>query len=100
VNHFAVAPPVEVIELAAQLTIAQVDALHDDLKRRAAAGHALMFDGARVEQIDTAVLQLLVSAWHTCEQRGTACRWTAASDALRRSAALIGVADLLKLPAT
>lgn len=98
-NNSVVAPPVEVIELAPQLTIAQVDALHQDLKRHVAAGHALMFDGAQVEQVDTAVLQLLVSAWRTCEQRGTTCRWTVASEALQRAAALIGVAELLKFPA-
>lgn len=58
----------------------------------------MVVDGTRVEEIDTAILQLLASLWRTCLERGIACTWHGASDALRQAAALIGLADFLHLP--
>jgi anti-anti-sigma regulatory factor len=87
------------LELAAQLTIAQAADLHRELKHRVAQSRVLIVDGSRVEQVDTAVLQLLVAAWRACLQRGVACSWQGASETLRRSAVLIGVADLLNFGA-
>ncbi len=55
-------------------------------------------DGTRVEEIDTAILQLLASLWRTSLERGIACTWHGASEALRQTAALVGVAELLQFP--
>ena len=85
------------IELAAELTIAHATELQRTLKERLAAG-ALSIDASRVKQIDTSILQLLVSASRACTQRGVACTWTGVSDTMRRCASLIGVAEFLHFP--
>lgn len=84
-------------ELAAQLTIAHAADLHRELTLRMAGGNPLIIDGTRVEQIDTAALQLLVGCWRSCAQRNIPCSWRGASENLRRSAALIGVTAFLHL---
>ena len=90
------APP---IELDSRPTIAQAAALQRTMMAHLEGGRPIVVDGARVEEIDTAVLQLLTSLWRTGQQRGIACTWHGASDALRRTAALIGVAGILHLDA-
>jgi anti-anti-sigma regulatory factor len=86
------------IELEARLSIAQAAGLYGTLAARLASGGPLVIDGARVEEIDTAILQLLTSLWRTCLERGVACTWHGVSDALRRTATLIGVAEMLHFP--
>lgn len=90
-------PPAR-IELEARTTIAQAAGLHRMLLARIAQGKGMVVDGTRVEEIDTAILQLLASLWRTCLERGIACTWHGTSDALRQAAALVGLADLLQLP--
>jgi anti-anti-sigma regulatory factor len=85
------------IELAPELTIAHAAELQRTLKERLAAG-ALIIDASRVKQIDTSILQLLVSASRAGTQRGVACSWTSVSDTMRRCASLIGVAEFLHFP--
>jgi anti-anti-sigma regulatory factor len=85
------------IELATELSIADAAELQRTLKQRLAAG-SVIIDATRVTQIDTSILQLLVSASRTCAQRGIAYGWTGVSDSMRRSAALIGVAEFLHFP--
>jgi anti-anti-sigma regulatory factor len=85
------------IELPAKLSIAQSAELHRTLLASLEEQAALIFDGSRVEEIDTANLQLLVSAWLGAAKRGSECRWQGASDALRHAATLIGVAGTLQL---
>ncbi len=87
------------IELEARTTIVQAADLHRTLLARVARGEGVVVDGTRVEEIDTAILQLLASLWRTCLTRGIACTWHGStSDALRRAANLVGLADLLQLP--
>jgi anti-anti-sigma regulatory factor len=86
------------IELDARVTIVQAADLHRTLVQRLASGRPLVVDGNRVEEIDTAVLQLLASLWRSSKERGIACSWLGASDALRRAARLIGLAELLQFP--
>ncbi len=83
------------VELDVRMTIVQAADLHRTLLARLALGNAVVIDGTRVEEIDTAILQMLVSLWRTCLQRGIACTWLGASDALRRSADLVGLGDML-----
>jgi anti-anti-sigma regulatory factor len=84
------------IELDARLTIVQAADLHRTLLARLADGRHIIVDGTRVEEIDTAILQLLVSLWRTCLTRGIPCTWHGASDALRQTASLVGVAEMLQ----
>jgi anti-anti-sigma regulatory factor len=85
------------IELAAELTIAHAAGLQRSFKDGLAGGGALLLDGTHVAQIDTSILQLLVALWRAGAERGVSCSWAGASDALRRSATLIGVAAALQL---
>jgi anti-anti-sigma regulatory factor len=86
------------IELDARLTIMQAADLHRTLTARLASGGPVAVDGARVEEIDTSILQLLTSLWRTSLERGISCTWHGVSDVLRQKAALIGVAELLHFP--
>jgi anti-anti-sigma regulatory factor len=84
------------IELPERLTIAQSVELHRTLTKALAGGGPLCLDGSRVEEIDTAILQLLTSAWTDAALRGLVCKWQGASPTLRTSAALIGVSEILQ----
>ncbi len=97
VTAAALAPP-PAIELGARTTIAQAAVLHRALSEHIARAQTIVIDGSRVEEIDTAILQLLANLWRCCMLRGIACSWAGASDKLRRTAALIGVADMLRFP--
>lgn len=88
----------ECIRLDARMTIVQAAGLHGILMARLAHGGPVAVDGAHVEEIDTAILQLLASLWHTGRERGFDCSWRGASDALRRTASLVGVAEMLRFP--
>ncbi len=90
-------PPV--IELEARMTIVQAAALHRRLSDCLAQARPIIIDGGRVEEIDTAILQLLTSLWRGGAERGIACTWHNVSAELRRSAALIGVDEMLGFPA-
>jgi anti-anti-sigma regulatory factor len=80
------------------MTIVQAADLHRTLLAHLAGGMPVVVDGGRVEEIDTAILQLLTCLWRTGSERGIACTWHAASDILRQSASLVGVAEMLHLP--
>jgi anti-anti-sigma regulatory factor len=86
------------VELEARMTIVQAADLHRRLLACVAHGETVVVDGTRVEEIDTAILQLLASLWRTCLARGIACTWRGASDALRQTAALVGVAEMMHFP--
>jgi len=86
------------IELGARTTIVQAADLHRSLLASVARGEGMVVDGTRVEEIDTAILQLLASLWRTCVARGIACTWHGTSEALCRTASLVGLADVLQLP--
>ena len=96
----AKAPRQSRIVLDDRLTIVQAADLHRMLVKRLAEGRQLVVDGTRVEEIDTAILQLLCSLWRTGAERGVACTWHGVSQALRRTAALVGVAEMLQFPNT
>jgi anti-anti-sigma regulatory factor len=86
------------IELGARMTIVHAAELHRALLARLVQGEAVLVDGSRVEEIDTSILQLLISLWRTGSERGVACAWAGTSTALRQAAALLGVAEMLHFP--
>jgi anti-anti-sigma regulatory factor len=85
------------IELPARLSIAQGADMRRMLLSSFEAAEPLVLDGSGVQEIDTAILQLLVSAWLGHAKRGVECRWQGASESLRHAATLIGVAATLQL---
>ena len=86
------------LELDATVTIVKAAELHRTLAGLLAAGQPVIVDATHVEEIDTAVLQLLVSLWRTGNERGIDCRWHGVSEPLRRTARLVGVAGMLHFP--
>jgi anti-anti-sigma regulatory factor len=86
------------IVLEERLTIAQAAALHRSFCEALAGSAAVTIDAARVEEIDTAILQLLCVVQRSAARRGILCAWRGVSESLCRSAALIGLSDSLHLP--
>jgi ABC-type transporter Mla MlaB component len=86
------------IRLDERMGIAQAKRLHSVLADALNSGMPISIDGTRVQQIDGATLQLLVSFWRTAADQGIACDWIGASKWLSRAASLIGVAAALQLP--
>ena len=86
------------IQLGSRPTIVRAVELHRVLSAQLASGKPVIVDGTLVEEIDTAILQLLASLWRTGAERGIACAWHGASQVLRKTASLIGVAEFLHLP--
>jgi anti-anti-sigma regulatory factor len=86
------------IQLDARMTIVHAAELHRTLLARLAQGGAVVVDGSRVEEIDTSILQLLISLWRTGSERGVACAWGGVSNTLRQTAALLGVTEMLHFP--
>ena len=91
----AVAP----VLLPADCRIAAQAALKVELLGALKAG-AIVLDGAQVERVDTAALQLLVLFRRELDAHGGTLRWHGTSDALNEAAGLLGLAQILNLPAT
>jgi anti-anti-sigma regulatory factor len=89
----------QTLTLEARLTIAQAPALHRALIERLESGHAVQIDGSKVVEVDTAALQVLVSAIRAFKARDLEFRLQTCSEVLRQSAALIGVAEALRFDA-
>jgi phospholipid transport system transporter-binding protein len=66
----------------------------------ALGANAIVLDGGQVERVDTAALQLLVLFRRELDARGGTLGWHGASDALNEAAGLLGLVQLLNLPAT
>lgn len=60
---------------------------------------AAQLDGADVERVDTAALQLLVAFRREATARGQSPAWLAVSDVMRDAAGVLGLAQALELPA-
>ena len=88
----------EPILLDPRVSIVQAASLHAMLLARVAGGGPVVIDASRVEEIDTAILQLLASLWRTCAERGIAFTWSAVSDTVRHAANLIGMTAMLQFP--
>jgi phospholipid transport system transporter-binding protein len=60
---------------------------------------AVQIDGAGVERVDTAALQLLVAFRRESAARGQSSAWQGVSAVMRDAASLLGLAQALELPA-
>lgn len=88
-----------VVRLPADCRISAQNALKAELVAVLDAGAIAVLDGSRVERIDTAALQLLVIFQRELEARGGAVSWRGANGVINEAAGLLGLAQLLKLPA-
>lgn len=61
---------------------------------------AAQLDGAAVERVDTAALQLLVAFRREAAARGQSPTWLGVSQIMRDAAGVLGLAQALELPAT
>lgn len=91
------APGQATIVLPADCRIAELPALHKQLC--AALAQPSTLDGAAVERIDSAALQLLYAFGRDAGARGNPPTWTGASTPLREAADLLGLTQILALPA-
>ncbi len=78
--------------IGAQVALKQalLDALETD---------GIVLDGRAVERTDTAALQLLTLFQREVKARGGTLSWCGASDALNEAAGLLGLTQILELPA-
>jgi anti-anti-sigma regulatory factor len=91
-------PVVAGIVLPADCRLAALDELLPRL--RAAAGTpAATLDGAAVERLDGAAMQLLVAFGRAAAAAGCAVTWSGVSDVLREATGLLGLGNELNLPA-
>ena len=85
------------IRLSANITIASVGGLHQQLLDRLQQDSPIILNASGVERADAAALQLFCSLFRTAELKGAACRWEAVSAPLQEAAQLLGVDNLLNL---
>lgn len=73
------------------LTIEHAQNLRDRIKKALEKSTSVDVRGADVEKADTAGLQLILALFKEAETLGGKCTWRSPSDALKKSAALLGV---------
>lgn len=76
-------------------TIRDVSALHKELDALLARAQRVELDGAELERVDTAFLQLLAAFRRDAKARGVAVEWRGAAPELRRVTALLGLSEAL-----
>lgn len=84
------------IVLASQLDVANSLQLKKELGKVFRRKSPFEIDGASVERVDTAGLQVLVAFRAEARNRDIDLVWAAASDTLRKSAKLLGLTNVLE----
>ena len=85
------------VTLGASLTLREVMDLQRELLRAESDTDSLQVDGAAVERVDTAGLQLLVALARRRDAAGQTLRWTGVSPQLRHGCMRLGLESLLGL---
>ena len=88
-----------VVVLPADCRIAAQAALKAELLGALEKGASVTLDGSQVERADTAALQLLVLFRRELQARGGTLDWRGTSEAINEAAGLLGLAQILELPA-
>lgn len=83
------------ITLAADLGIEHADALKDDLMVALATDQAVVIDGASVERLHSAAIQVLCAFVRDRQSAGLEVQWGSTSQCLREAAELLGVDRML-----
>jgi len=86
-----------VVELDEHLDISRVRQLHAELAALLAAGRPVRFSAARLLRADTAVLQLFAAFVRQAQAHGLAINWDSPTEALLRSARLLGLSEAMAL---
>jgi phospholipid transport system transporter-binding protein len=87
------------VVLGTSCTIQEASAVRAHLLAQAAQPGPYEIDGASVEQVDTAGVQLIVAFALDCLEKGVAYKWTGRSSVLEKAIELLGVGPLLEYPA-
>ena len=87
------------VVLGISCTIQEAAAVRAHLLAQAAQPGPYEIDGASVEHVDTAGVQLIVAFALDCLERGVAYKWIGRSPTLEKAIDLLGVSPLLEYPA-
>jgi len=80
------------------LDISRVGEFHSQLTAALGKGGEIVIDAAELGRIDAAALQLLTAFFQDAAARKVTAKWNTPSDALIRSAGLLGLSTELGLP--
>jgi len=78
--------------------ISRVADFHQELKTALGKGGVIVLDGAEIERIDAAALQLCAAFFRDAAARKVQAKWLSPSELLIRAAGLLGLKDQLGLP--
>jgi ABC-type transporter Mla MlaB component len=92
------APRVDIIDLGSSCTLPDVAALRLACIAALEAKSPPVLDGARVERVDAAGIQVLVGFTIDCMERSVDFSWAGRSPQLARAIRLLGVDALLESP--
>ena len=87
------------VVLGTSCTIQEAEAVRAHLLAQAAQPGPYEIDGASVEHVDTAGVQLIVAFALDCLEKGVAYKWIGRSPTLEKAIDLLGVSPLLEYPA-
>jgi anti-anti-sigma regulatory factor len=87
------------VVLGISCTIQEAAAVRAHLLAQAAQPGPYEIDGASVEHVDTAGVQLIVAFALDCLEKGVAYKWIGRSATLEKAINLLGVSPLLEYPA-
>lgn len=80
------------------LDISHATAFQQELKTALGKGVEVVLDGAEIERIDAAALQLCAAFFHDAIARKVQVKWLSPSEPLIRAAGLLGLKTQLGLP--
>jgi phospholipid transport system transporter-binding protein len=87
------------VVLGTTCTIQEAAAVRAHLLAQAAQPGPYEIDGASVENVDTAGVQLIIAFALDCLEKGVAYKWIGRSPTLEKAVELLGVGPLLEYPA-
>jgi anti-anti-sigma regulatory factor len=87
------------VVLGTSCTIQEAAAVRAHMLAQAALPGPYEIDGASVEQVDTAGVQLIIAFALDCLEKGVAYKWIGRSPTLEKAIELLGVSPLLEYPA-
>lgn len=79
--------------------ITVVEELFGHLKKALDEKHMVEIEGAQIERIDGAVMQLFAAFFREAKQAEIEVSWKSSSDALRNAAQMLGLTEVLELAA-
>lgn len=85
------------VALEVSLGITDAQRLHELLSPVLLAGKPIAIYGGRVERIDTATMQVLVSFYRAAHEHGLTLSWHKPSPALQQTAQLLGLESIFEI---